>query len=70
MTDWLAELDQIEPETSRMTGKQERAIREWLDFIEEIDPITITEILDKCDNVLDARSYFLERSKKVSPGGS
>jgi hypothetical protein len=51
--------------TPPMTGKQELAIRAWLDFVDEVDPLTIAEILAKCDNVLDARRYFLERSKEV-----
>ena len=68
MTDWLAELDQTEPETASMSNGERNAIRAWLDFIEETDELTIGEILGKCENVLDARRYFLERSKEVPRG--
>lgn len=68
MTDWLAELDQIEPEVASMTNRERDAIREWLNYIEETDSPTISAILSKCENVLDARQYFLERSREVRRG--
>lgn len=39
-----------------MSNRERDAICAWLDFIEETDPLTIAEILAKCENVLDARA--------------
>ena len=45
-----------------MTASQETAVRAWLDRIEETDPATIAEVLDRCRQDVDARAYFLMRA--------
>ncbi len=44
---------------------EETNIRAWLAHIEETDQANITEVLNKCRDDLDARRYFLQRSKEV-----
>ncbi len=44
---------------------EEINIRAWLKHIEETDPDIITETVDRCRDDLDARRYFLMRSKEV-----
>ena len=61
----VAVANPTEPETAPMSNRERNAVRTWLDYIEETDPLTITEILEKCENVLDARRYFLERAREV-----
>jgi hypothetical protein len=64
----VAVANPTEPETAPMSSRERNAIRAWLDFINEHDPLTISEMLEKAENVLDARRYFLERSKEASRG--
>jgi len=45
-----------------MTACQELAIRDWLARIEETDPATIAEVMDKCRRDADARAYFVGRA--------
>lgn len=40
----------------------------WLTNIEEIDPGTIAEILNKCRIDMDARYYFIRRANEVPRG--
>ncbi len=51
----------IEP----MTRSEEKAIRTWCGYIGEQDSELIEEILSRCDKVIDARRYFLGRSKEA-----
>jgi|GEM_PF-6774575 len=48
-----------------VTAEEEKAIRTWLEHIKETDPATIAEVVDKCRNDLEARRYFMKRSKEV-----
>jgi len=50
-----------------MTAKEERAIRAWLEYIEETDPKIIAEVIDKCQRDDEARPYFLTRAEEVPP---
>jgi len=42
-----------------MTSEEESTIRAWLAHIEEIDPVTIAEVLDKCRADLDERKVLV-----------
>ena len=44
---------------------EEKAIRAWCSYIGEQDPELIEEVLSRCDKVIDARRYFLMRSKEA-----
>lgn len=56
----------VKPEPlPELSPDEEASIRAWLAHIEETDPDIITEVLDKCRDDLDARRYFLKRSKEV-----
>ncbi len=44
---------------------EEATIREWLAYIEETDPETIAQVLNKCRTHTGARAYFLRRAKEV-----
>lgn len=61
----LAVANPTEAKTALMTAKEEKAIRAWLAHIEEIDPVIIAEVMDKCQWEGEARAYFLQRSKEV-----
>ncbi|AGA90543.1 hypothetical protein Thimo_1771 [Thioflavicoccus mobilis 8321] len=43
----------------------EARIRRWLTFIEEHDPITVGEVLDRCRTDDDALSYYRARAAEV-----
>ena len=58
----VAELPEPLPELS---PDEKSNIRAWLAHIVETDPAIITEVVDKCSNDLEARRYFLKRSKEV-----
>ncbi len=49
----------------KLSPDEEAIIRAWLAHIEETDPVTIAEVLNKCRSDLDARRYFLKRSEEV-----
>ncbi|MET0051575.1 MAG: hypothetical protein ABW095_10915 [Candidatus Thiodiazotropha sp.] len=44
---------------------EESHIRSWLAHIDETDSAIIAEVVHKCRNDLEARCYFLKRSKEV-----
>ena len=45
-----------------LTAEEETAIRAWLALIEETDPATIAEVIDRCRSDADARDYFTGRA--------
>jgi hypothetical protein len=47
-----------------MTAEEESEIRRWLTKIDETDPVTIDEVLDRCRNNPEAREYFLSRASE------
>lgn len=51
--------------TAPMTAEEEKAIRAWLEYIEETNPEIIAEFMDKCQREGEARAYFLRRSEEV-----
>ena len=53
-------------EASASTSELE-AIWAWLVFIGETDPAIIAEVLDKCHTDIDARAYFVGRSREAAP---
>lgn len=54
-----------ELKTASITAEEQKAIQAWLAHIEETDPETITEVLNKCRDDTDARQYFSQRAKEV-----
>jgi hypothetical protein len=52
---------------NQLMAEEETAIRAWLAHIEETDPATIAEVIDKCRHNNEARDYFLGRTKEVPP---
>lgn len=56
-------------EASAISGDLE-AIRAWLAFIGEADPVTVGEVLDKCRTDPEARDYFVRRAGECSGGGT
>lgn len=61
----VAVANPAEAKTAPMTVEDETAIRTWLEHIEETDPATIAEVIDKCERDGGARAYFLRRSEEV-----
>jgi len=53
------------PSASAMTAEEETMIHAWLTHIEETDPDIIADVMNKCRFDLEARTYFLQRSKEV-----
>ena len=54
-----------EEKTALLTAEEEKAIRAWLEHIEETDPSTIAEVMGKCQREGEARAYFLRRSEEI-----
>lgn len=50
---------------AQLSTDYESAIRTWLAYIEETNPDTITEVLNKCRSNPDALRYFLQRAEEV-----
>ena len=50
-----------------MTTEEEKAIRAWLELIEETDPNTIAEALRQCRRDADVREYFTKRAAAELP---
>ena len=48
-----------------MTSEEETAIRAWLAHIEETDPATIADVLDKCRADLNERKILLQWAEEV-----
>ena len=51
-------------DTVVMTPAEESAIRGWLALIEETDRVIIADVLERCQSDIEARNYFLSRSKE------
>ncbi len=52
---------------SPMSSDEESAVRAWLAWIEEADPVFIDETLDRCQREQDAREYFVGRAAAELP---
>lgn len=52
--------------TAAMTANEEKAIRAWLEHIEEADAAIIAVVLDRCRVDAGARDYFIGRSGELS----
>jgi hypothetical protein len=48
----------IRQPSAPLTAKEETAIRAWLALIEETDPVSVAEVVSKCQRDADARDYF------------
>lgn len=57
----------IRQPSAPLTAEEEAAIRAWLALIEETDPATIAEVIDKCQLDVDARDYFTGRAAAELP---
>lgn len=54
-----------EEQTEFATVEQQAAIRAWLAHIEETDPDTIAEVMDKCRVDPETLAYFTWRADEV-----
>lgn len=54
------------PTLEPMTTESEGEIREWLALIEEADPATIAEVIERCRIDSEARAYFVGRSSELT----
>ena len=54
------------PTLEPMTTEAEGEIREWLALIEEADPATIAEVIERCRIDSEARAYFVGRSSELT----
>ena len=50
---------------NQLLAEEETAIRAWLAHIEETDPATIADVLERCQNDAQARAYCLEQSRQI-----
>ncbi len=50
-----------------MAADEEQFIRAWMGRIEESDPVTIADVLDKCQRDADARDYCIRRAAEELP---
>lgn len=50
-----------------MTVGEAAAVGAWLARIEEIDPATIAEVMDRCQGDAEARDYFIGRAEAEVP---
>lgn len=57
----------IRQPSAPMTASEEAAVREWLALIEETDPLTIAEVIGRCQRDADARDYFTGRAAEELP---
>ncbi|MBI5936759.1 MAG: hypothetical protein HY850_02815 [Betaproteobacteria bacterium] len=48
----------IRQPSAPLTAEEKEAIRAWLALIEETDPATITEVIERCQRDADVRDYF------------
>jgi hypothetical protein len=54
-------------EVSELSHADEKNILAWLAYIEETDPETIAETLDRCRSDTETLAYFLTRAAEVPP---
>lgn len=57
----------IRQPSAPLTANDEIAIRAWLALIEETDPATIAEVINRCQRDADARDYFTGRAEAELP---
>ena len=57
----------IREPSAPMSASDETAIRAWLASIGEGDPVTIAEVISKCQRDTDARDYFTGRAAAEVP---
>jgi hypothetical protein len=57
----------IRQPSTPMAASEEMAIRAWLALIEETDPVTIAEVISRCQRDADARDYFTGRATAELP---
>lgn len=57
----------IRQPSAPLTASEEAAIRAWLALIEETDPATIAEVIERCQRDADARCYFIARATAELP---
>lgn len=57
----------IRQPSAPMTTDEEKAIRAWLALIEETDPATIADVLNRCQQDADVRDYFTRRAAAELP---
>lgn len=71
---WVPKLREHKPEifaalsaatVTDMTQADELAIRGWLAYIDEDDPLVVEQVIHRCRVDPDARQYFLMRSREV-----
>lgn len=48
-----------------LSNTEKQKIISWLEFIGEIDPLIMIEVLEACSNNVDSREYFLQRAKEA-----
>ncbi|TXG97382.1 MAG: hypothetical protein E6R09_12840 [Rhodocyclaceae bacterium] len=56
-----------EEKTAPLLASEESAIRTWLALIDETNPATIAEVMDRCQRDTGARDYFTGRAAAELP---
>lgn len=59
---WLPMIRTRKPDLLAVLA-EESAIRRWLAHIDEADPAIIDDVIQRCRDTPEARSYFLHRAK-------
>src|SRR3569623_234635 len=54
------------PNPPPMTAGEKAAIKAWLFYIGEYDPLMIGEVLRQCFSNAEARAYYLNRADQIS----
>ena len=74
MLAWYPDTVAAEPSTptirqpsAPMSAAQESAIRAWLALIEETDPTTVADVIERCRQDVNAREYFTGRAVAELP---
>ena len=57
----------IRQASAPLTAEEETAIRAWLALIDETNPATIAEVIDRCQRDTGARDYFTGRAAAELP---
>jgi hypothetical protein len=63
----VAVANSTEAKTVPLTAEEEMAIRAWLALIEETNPATIAEVIERCQRDADACDYFTGRTAAELP---
>jgi len=64
-TSWEAKDLATQQPAAPMHAGEEKAIRAWLEHIEETDAEIIAEVVEKCQRGEEARDYFIKRVEEV-----